>query len=399
MTCPKTGATQKFVFLSVTKNKTNMNKEDKLLFTPGPLTTSQTVKEAMVRDLGSRDTEFINVVKSIRRDLLKLAGLENETKYDSVIMQGAGTFGVESIISTVIPEHGHLLVIKNGAYGQRIENIAEKYGIKVSALECNEDEVPAAQTVSTFLKDHRDITHVAIVHCETTTGIFNDLNSIGKEVKKAGAVYLVDAMSSFGAVPVNFLEAGIDYLVSSSNKCIEGVPGFSFVICNADDLESCKGQSRTLSLDLYAQWKGLNSNGQFRFTPPIQTILAFQQAVVELFEEGGVAGRAFRYKKNHSILMDRMTRMGFIPYLKPEVQGYIISSFFYPNNETFDFNEFYNFLNNKGFVIYPGKLSQANCFRIGNIGRLYPYDMKRLVSAVALAIKELNLEFDIKDIT
>ncbi len=371
-----------------------MSGKDKLLFTPGPLTTSKTVKEATLRDLGSRDSEFINVVGSIRKDLLKLSGLENDAKYDSVLMQGAGTFGVESVISTVVPENGHLLVIKNGAYGQRIENMAKIHRIKVSVLAFAEDEVPQVNVVEEFLLEHKDITHVAIVHCETTTGIFNDLNSIGKVVKEAGAVYIVDAMSSFGAVPLDMKAAGIDYLVSSSNKCIEGVPGFSFIIFNAGNLEKCKGQSRTLSLDLYAQWTGLNANGQFRFTPPVQIMLAFRQALNELIEEGGIEARAARYKQNHDILMEGMKKMGFVPYLKPEVQGYIISSFLYPDSGTFDFNRFYDFLNQYGLVIYPGKLSQANCFRIGNIGELYPEHMEKLISAISLAIRELNIKMN-----
>ncbi len=369
--------------------------QDKLLFTPGPLTTSAKVKEAMLRDLGSRDSEFINVVKSIRKDLLKLAGLENETKYDAVLMQGAGTFGVESVISSVIPENGHLLVIKNGAYGQRIENMAKIHGIRTSVLEFNEDEIPGVEVVREFLVHHSDVTHVAIVHCETTTGIFNDLNSIGEAVKQAGAIYIVDAMSSFGAVPIDIASIGIDYLVSSSNKCVEGVPGFSFIIFNAEDLEKCKGQSRTLSLDLQAQWSGLNTNGQFRFTPPIQTMLAFKQAIEELLIEGGVEARALRYKQNHQILMEGMKDMGFVPYLKPEVQGYIISSFLYPEGGTFNFDSFFNFLNQRGLVIYPGKLSEADCFRIGNIGQLHIEDIKKLVSTIKLAISELGIEMKV----
>ncbi|WP_421919288.1 2-aminoethylphosphonate--pyruvate transaminase [Marinifilum sp.] len=366
--------------------------EDKYLFTPGPLTTSQTVKAAMARDLGSRDTEFIQVVKTIRQDLVKLAGVDLDYKYDSVLMQGAGTFGVESIISTVIPEDGHLLVIKNGAYGQRIENMAKVHSIKTSVLAFSEDEIPQAEIVKEFLKDNTDVTHVAIVHCETTTGIFNELNAIGGIVKQAGAVYMVDAMSSFGAVPIDMLRAGIDYLISSSNKCIEGVPGFSFIIFNKEDLNKCKGQSRTLSLDLYEQWTALESNGQFRFTPPIQSILAFHQAIKELIAEGGVKARAARYKNNHKVLMEGMTNLGFIPYLKSEVQGYIISSFLFPENDSFDFNVFYNFLNERGLVIYPGKLTQADCFRIGNIGQLHQKQLITLIETIELAIDQLGIE-------
>jgi 2-aminoethylphosphonate-pyruvate transaminase len=355
---------------------------DKLLFTPGPLTTSETVKKAMVRDLGSRDYEFIQAVKEIRELLLKTAGLQEPTNYDAILMQGAGTFGVESVISTVIPKDGHFLVIKNGAYGERIANMANIHNIQTSVISCTENEIPSVELVEQFLKANPTVTHVAIVHCETTTGIFNDIETIGKMLKAYNVTYIVDAMSSFGAVPVDFEKAGIDYLISSSNKCIEGVPGFSFVIANTQNLTKCKGQNRTLSLDLFAQWEGLNANGQFRFTPPIQSMLAFRQALRELEEEGGVLARAERYKNNYQSLMKGMRTLGFKEYLEPEKQGYIITSFLYPENPEFDFTSFYEALNEKGLVIYPGKLSQADCFRIGNIGKLYPKDLESLLKGI-----------------
>ncbi|MCT4644780.1 MAG: 2-aminoethylphosphonate--pyruvate transaminase [Carboxylicivirga sp.] len=364
--------------------------KDKRLFTPGPLTTSSTVKQAMVRDLGSRDAEFIHTVKEIRQLLLQVADIDKLSYYDAILMQGAGTYGVESVITTVIPEDGHLLVIKNGAYGQRIENMARISGIRTSALSFDEAEIPDAVTVDSFLSQNATVTHVAIVHCETTTGIFNDINSIGKLVKEHGATYIVDAMSSFGAVPIDFQAAGIDYLISSSNKCIEGVPGFSFIIANSEKLKLCKGHSRTLSLDLFEQWAGLNTNGQFRFTPPIQSMMAFKQALLELCEEGGVEARAERYQQNNDQLLKGMEEMGFKPYLDKAKRGYIITSFYYPD-EQFDFQEFYNLLNEEDLVIYPGKLSKADCFRIGNIGQLYPEDIKHLLHVIRIVTKKLNI--------
>jgi 2-aminoethylphosphonate-pyruvate transaminase len=356
--------------------------KDKLLFTPGPLTTSDSVKKAMVRDLGSRDYEFIEAVKEIRQLLLKTAGLDNHPEFEAILMQGAGTFGVESVISTIIPEKGHLLVVKNGAYGERIANMAGIHNIETSVISCAENEIPSVEVVESFLQNNPSVTHLAIVHCETTTGIFNDIESIGEMLKSYDLTYIVDAMSSFGAVPVDFEKAGIDYLISSSNKCIEGVPGFSFVIANTENLIKCKGQNRTLSLDLVSQWEGLNANGQFRFTPPIQSMLAFRQALRELEEEGGVMARAKRYKSNYQSLMKGMRTLGFKEYLESDRQGYIITSFLYPENPNFDFSAFYESLNEKGLVIYPGKLSQADCFRVGNIGKLYPEDLESLLKGI-----------------
>jgi 2-aminoethylphosphonate-pyruvate transaminase len=355
--------------------------KDKLLFTPGPLTTSPTVKQAMMRDLGSRDFEFIETVKFIREELLSLGHVSQPQGYESVIMQGSGTFGIESVISSSLPSNGHLLVLVNGAYGERIANMAQIHGIECTILRFDEDTVPNIVEVEKTLASVNGITHLAIVHCETTAGIFNPIHSFGQLAKKYQLTYIVDAMSSFGAVPVDVQDCEIDFLISSSNKCIEGVPGFSFVIARKEALLKCKGQSRTLTLDLFAQWDGLEKTGQFRFTPPTHSLLAFKQALLELRNEGGVEARAQRYKTNRAILQEGMKALGFVEYVPSELQGYIITSFLYPDN--FDFNRFYSLLNEKGFVIYPGKLTKQNCFRIGNIGQIQPDDVKALLEEIA----------------
>ncbi len=356
---------------------------DKLLFTPGPLTTAMLVKESMLTDLGSRDHAFIATVKDVRMRLLQLAGVP-EDQYVAVLLQGPGTYGLEAVVSCSVPKNGHLLVIINGAYGERmahITKIAQMHGVKTTELRYREDSWPDVDDVYKALHADESITHVTMVHSETTTGIVNDIESIGKVVKQFGKIYFVDAMSSFGGIPIDFERCGIDFLVSSSNKCIEGVPGFVFVICRKSVLEQCKGQSRTLSFDLYAQWQGLEQNGQFRFTPPTHTILAFHKALLLLEEEGGIAARAKRYESNHRILVEGMQQMGFETYLDADKQGYIITSFLYPRQD-FDFMTFYNKLNESGFVIYPGKLSKADCFRIGHIGQIFPEDTQRLLVAI-----------------
>jgi 2-aminoethylphosphonate-pyruvate transaminase len=355
---------------------------DKRLFTPGPLTTSASVKQAMLADLGSRDAAFVTVVREIREELLRLGGAA-PADYAAVPLQGSGTFGVEAVLASALPPDGGLLVLANGAYGARMGHIADRLGINTRVLSTPEDtRIDPAQVESALAADAA-ITHVAVVHCETTTGVINPIDAIGAVARRAGRRFIVDAMSSFGAVAIDVPAVGIDYLVSSANKCIEGVPGFSFVIARREALAATEGWARSISLDLLAQWRELDRTGQFRFTPPTHSLLAFRQALRELDEEGGVSGRGTRYQANHRTLVAGMSRLGFRPYLPPEAQGFIITSFRYPPHPNFAFEPFYQRLSDKGFVIYPGKVSTADCFRIGTIGRLFPADVEALLDAIA----------------
>ncbi len=365
--------------------------KDKVLFTPGPLTTSRTVKQAMLRDLGSRDFEFIELVKDIRRKLVEL-GQATAAEYTTVLMQGSGTFGLEAVISSTVPPDGKLMVIVNGAYGKRLAKMASVLKIETLVLECPENTTPDLKQVEAALTENPGITNVAVVHCETTTGIINPIREIGEIVGKAGAAYFVDAMSSYGAVPVNLAECGIDYLVSSANKCIEGVPGFSFILARISSLEKTAGYARTLSLDLLEQYRGLEKNGQFRFTPPTHALIAFRQALAELEAEGGVAGRGDRYRRNYEMLIEGMRRLGFQEYLPREDQGYIITSFLYPEDDNFQFEEFYERLNARDYVIYPGKVSDADCFRIGNIGRISEPDVRALLAAIQETLADMGVK-------
>jgi 2-aminoethylphosphonate-pyruvate transaminase len=259
-------------------------------------------------------------------------------------------------------------------------------------LSCPEDTQPEAQRLDEMLTTDPGITHVAVVHCETTTGIINPIETYGQIVKRHQRTYIVDAMSSFGAYPIDLPACGVDFLVSSSNKCIEGVPGFSFILARKDALAATRGLARTLSLDLLAQWEGLESDGQFRFTPPTHVILAFRQALSELEQEGGVAARAARYQQNHALTLAAMQALGFQAYVEPARQGYIITSFRYPDHPKFVFKDFYERLSDNGHVIYPGKLSHADCFRIGHIGRLQSADVKALMAAVAETLAEMGVD-------
>ncbi len=365
-----------------------MSHAEKRLFTPGPLTTSDSVKAAMQQDLGSRDDAFIDLVRQIRQALLALGGVTTPA-YTAIIMQGSGTFGIESVISSITPPAGKWLMLINGAYGWRMAQITTIHHIPTTNLIFPENQTPTPADVAAALAADPSITHVGVVHCETTTGIFNPVRAIGAVVFQQGRQYVVDAMSSFGAVPLNLAESHIDYLISSANKCIEGVPGFSFVLARQAALLETTGWARTLSLDLLAQWQGLEANGQFRFTPPTHVLLAFRQALAELAAEGGAAGRAARYRRNYEVLVNGMRQLGFREYLAPTDQGHIITSFRYPTHPRFSFTEFYQRLNARGFVIYPGKVSDADCFRIGHIGQLFPHDMQDLLAAIQAVLEEM----------
>ena len=361
---------------------------DKPLFTPGPLTTSHAVKEAMLRDFGSRDTEFIDIVAGIRRDLLELAGLSQELGWEAILMQGSGTFAIESVISSITPPDGKWLVVVNGAYGDRIMKILQRYGIDADEIRSDENELPDLDAISNALSGG-SFSHLAAVHCETTSGIINPVNEIGSLAKEHGCIYFLDSMSAFGGIEFNVEKSGIDFLVSSANKCIEGVPGFGFVICCRDALEDTRGYARTISLDILSQWEGLEKSGQFRFTPPTHVLIAFAKALDELREEGGIVARSKRYKVNHTACLKGMRALGFKEYVPESLQGHIITSFLYPK-DSFDFEKFYDLLNDKGFVIYPGKITKADCFRIGHIGHIFEKDTKSLVNAISEVMEELN---------
>ena len=365
---------------------------DKLLFTPGPLTTSLSVKRAMLHDAGSWHFEFNAKVRWVRDEILRLAGLSREAGWETILLQGSGTFGVEAVFATCVPAHGKVAVLTNGAYGERMVLMLRHLKIDHVVMRARENAPNNPASLDDTLAADKSITHVALVHCETTTGILNPINEIGEVTRRHERVFIVDAMSSFGAIPIDFDKAGIDYLVSSANKCIEGVPGFSFVICRRDALLACDGHARSLSLNLLDQFKGFEKNGQFRYTPPTHSILAFEQALHELEQEGGVAGRGARYRRNHEILVTGMKRLGIRPYLDPGVQSFIITAFHYPDDEAFVFDAFYRRLSDKGFIIYPGKISQENTFRIGSIGRIFPTDIEALVLAIGSVLKEMNVK-------
>lgn len=360
------------------------------LLTPGPLTTSLGVKEAMLRDWGSRDPAFIDLNADICRRLVAIAyGGED---YVCVPVQGSGTFAIEATLGTVVPRQGKLLVLINGAYGERMVKIMRYLGRATTALTCAEDKTHDLGEVEATLAGDPAISHVAVVHCETTSGILNPIEDVASLVHAAGRALIVDAMSSFGALPLDARALHAAAVVASSNKCLEGAPGMGYAIIREDILKASEGNSHSLALDLFDQWKAMEGNGQWRFTPPTHVMAAFRQALIEHEAEGGVAGRYRRYRANCEILVSGMQELGFKPLLPAASQAPIIVTFHMPADDKFDFKAFYDRLAALGYVIYPGKLTVAPSFRIGCIGQVMPEDMKAAIAAVTSVLDAMGVE-------
>jgi 2-aminoethylphosphonate-pyruvate transaminase len=360
------------------------------LLTPGPLTTSRSVKQTLLADWGSRDVEFRQIVKDIREQLLELAGCDHT--YECVLMQGSGTFAIEAALGSFAPsKRKKTLVVANGAYGERAAAILDKIGRHNQLISLNDTTQLATHHFVSELEEDRNISHVWLIHCETTSGIVNPLADLAKAVKSRGRIFMVDAMSSFGAIDLNMVRDDIDVMVSSSNKCIEGIPGFSYVLVKKELLLAAEGQSHSVVLDLFEQWKGLQTNGQFRFTPPTHALVAFQQALRELKDEGGIPARGRRYARNANILVKGLEAIGIKPLLNSNEAGPIIQTFLNPRDPNFHFEKFYEALRQKGFAIYPGKLTKRDSFRIGNIGHLNEDVMDRVVVAIKEVLHDMNV--------
>ena len=363
---------------------------DPYLLTPGPLTTSLSVKQAMLHDYGSRDAAFIDLNARI---LERLVGIVNgEGSYVAVPLQGSGTFVVEAMIGNFVPADGKLLILINGAYGQRIKKICDYYGRNYLVQETPEDVPVNSVQLDAALDNDTSITHVVVVHCETTSGILNPLREISEVVARHRRSLLIDSMSAFGALPLDAAEIEFDAVVASSNKCLEGAPGMGFCVARESALEKTEGNSPSLVLDLYDQWRAMQKNRQWRFTPPTHVLLAFDQALTEYLEEGGVAGRGGRYRQNCELLVAGMRDMGFKTLLPDELQAPIIITFRMPTNPGFDFAAFYDGLKDQGYVIYPGKLTVADSFRMGCIGRLGAEQIQGALAAVADLLAQFGID-------
>ena len=364
-------------------------RRDPWLLTPGPLTTSRAVKEAMLHDWGSRDAEFIKLNARVRERLVELAG--GQGTHVCVPLQGSGTFIVEAMIGTLVPRSGKLAVLVNGSYGTRMVRMCEYLGRDHVVLETPEDTPVDPAALDAALAADAAITHVVVVHCETTSGVLNPVEEIAAVTGRRGRRLLVDAMSAFGALPLDAAATSYDALVASSNKCLEGVPGIGFAIIRRSALEGARGNASSLSLDLYDQWVAMEKTRQWRFTPPTHVLAALDQALAEHAAEGGVVGRGTRYANNCRILVEGLRALGFETLLPDALQAPIIVTVRMPADPKFNFESFYDRLSRRGFVIYPGKLTVADSFRIGCIGRLGEDEMRGVLRAIGEILAETGV--------
>ncbi|MBN4016551.1 2-aminoethylphosphonate--pyruvate transaminase [Rhodospirillaceae bacterium AH-315-P19] len=364
-------------------------REEPLLLTPGPITTSRAVKEAMLRDWGSRDQDFIELTRHVCAQLLQLAG--GTESHVCVPIQGSGTFGVEAVLGTLLPRAGKLLVLANGAYGARMAEIALRMGRECVVQSFDEGLPLDPMAFGVALAADSGITHVAAVHCETGAGLLNPIEEIAEVVAKHGRHFLFDAISTFGALPIDVANVPCDAVVASANKCLEGVPGIAFAILKRESLVEGKGNASSLCLDLFDQWRGFEKTGQWRFTPPTHVLAALAEACRAHAKEGGVKGRGDRYRNNVRLLVEGMRELGFQTFLPDEFQAPIIVAFHSPPDPNFSFPAFYDFLRGKGYAIYPGKVTVAPTFRIGCIGQVFEKDIRGVLSAIREAVATFGL--------
>ena len=361
------------------------------LLTPGPLTTALPVRRAMLKDWGSWDGEFRALTAELRRRLTAMLGDGHEA-FDCVPSQGSGTFVVEAMLGSFLPQDSRTLVLANGAYGRRIAQSLAYLGRSHAVIDKGDYMPPRGDEVATAISADPRITHVAAVHCETSSGILNPIKEISQAVEESGRKLLIDSMSAFGALPVEAGDIGFEALASSANKCIEGVPGFGFVLAAKSALEAANGNAHSLSLDVHAQWAHMEETGQWRFTPPTHAVAAFIEALRIHRREGGVAGRGARYAANRDALVRGMRELGFETLLRDRWLSPIIVTFFNPAHPGFLFDEFYERMKTKGFIIYPGKLTVADSFRIGCIGRMDEAVMRQVVDAARRSLAEMGVD-------
>ncbi len=362
---------------------------DKILLTPGPLTTTLRTKLAMLKDWGSWDSDFNAVTASVRKSLLDI--IHGHGSHVVVPLQGSGTFSVEAAVATIVPADGHVLVLDNGAYCKRAARLTTLMGRRCTVMPFDEAAQVRAEALDERLRQDGSVTHVVLIHCETGAGVLNPLQAVADVCQAHGKGLLVDAMSSFAALEIDARKTRFDALVAASGKCLEGVPGMGFVFIRQAILDGCAGRSQSLAMDLHDQYTYMEKTTQWRFTPPTHVVVALAEAIAQFEEEGGQPARLARYTANCQTLVDGMKALGFQPFLDPAIQAPIIVTFHAPADARYDFKTFYAAARSRGFVLYPGKLTQVETFRVGCIGAIGPQEMAQAVHAVALTLKDMGI--------
>lgn len=361
-----------------------------ILLTPGPLTTSRKTREAMLKDWGSWDGDFNAITTRLRERLVAI--VRGEGTHECVPLQGSGTFSVEATLGTLVPRDGHVLVPSNGAYCQRIARICQYLNRRCTTIDYPEDQQVLASDIEQALAQDPSITHVAMVHCETGAGVLNPLDDIAQVAARYGKGLIIDAMSSFGAIEIDARQTPFDAVIAASGKCLEGVPGMGFVIIKRNVLETCAGHSHSLALDLYDQWVYMNKTTQWRYTPPTHVVAALDCAVEQYLQEGGLAARGARYARNCQVLIEAMAKLGLKSYVAPSIQAPIIVTFQAPDDSNYDFKTFYQGVKKRGYLLYPGKLTTVETFRVGCIGHFGEAGIPGAVAAIADTLKAMGVK-------
>ncbi len=360
-----------------------------ILLNPGPATTTDTVKQALVvPDICHREKAFTQLVWQIRQDLLKVVNADDH--YTSILFAASGTGALEACLTSIVAPQKKIAIINNGSYGARLLKIAERYQIEAVNFEYPFDQALPLAEIEKQIAADSSIDYVAMIHHETSSGLLNPLSEIGAMCQRLGRRFIVDAMSSYAGVPIDVTTDHIDYLISSSNKCLQGMPGLSFVIANKADLLASAGNARSFYFDLHAQYQSLETNGQLAFTPPVQVMYALRQALDELLTET-VAGRIARYRQNYDRLLTGLNKLGFRCLTPSERQSFILAIVQFPDNGVvYNFDELHDYLYEKGYTIYPQKLPITNTFRLSCLGDLHPVDIDNFLQelAVYLATKQ-----------
>jgi len=363
---------------------------DPILLTPGPLTTSLATKVAMLNDWGSWDAEFNALTAAVCRRLVAI--VDGGDAFVCVPMQGSGTYAVEAAIGTLLPRGGKLLVLVNGAYGERMAKLTRTMGRALTVLDFGETRPVDPARVAAALAQDPAITHVGVIHCETSTGMLNPLDEVARVVEAAGRRLIVDAMSSFGVLPLSARELAFDAVIASSNKALEGVPGMGFVLARKDALLAAKGNAHSLSLDLHDQFVYMSGTGRWRFTPPTHVVAALAAALDQYEAEGGRLGRLARYESNCARLLAGLAELGLEPFLPRALQAPVIVTVRAPSQPGYAFPELYERAKASGFILYPGKLTELETFRVGCIGAIGSAEIDGALAAIGQALRAMFSE-------
>jgi 2-aminoethylphosphonate aminotransferase len=361
----------------------------KILLNPGPATTTDTVKNALVvEDICPREKDFARLLDGIREDLVRI--VHGEEEYTSALFTASGTGGLEAVITSAVPQGKRLLVIDNGAYGTRMVAIAKTFGIDVVQYKIGYGDFPDVHDIDSLIRSTKDISHLAVVHHETTTGMLNPVQDICDLAKRHAIEVIVDGMSSYAGIPIDIRKWGASYLISSSNKCIQGMPGLAFVIFRKDLLPALRHQRRSFYFNLYEQHSGFAGTGQMQFTPPVQVAYALRQALDEYFEEGE-QGRWTRYLRNWNILYTGLAELGFSFLLPRHQESQILLAVLEPKDGRYRFESMHDFLFEHGYTIYPGKGARESTFRLSVLGDLHPEDITGFLGALKEYVRQYQL--------